>query len=61
LNRWVLHGHHQRVFLLVRASSSPPVAVILIMLPILLPDVMTAGFVRSGLFAVILTINMENH
>ncbi|MGK0272999.1 MAG: C4-dicarboxylate transporter DctM subunit, partial [Cocleimonas sp.] len=57
INRWVLMGIIN-VFLLVAGFFLPPVAVILMVAPILLPVIVTAGFDPIW-FAVILTINME--
>ncbi len=57
INRWVLMGLIN-VFLLVAGFFLPPVAVILMVAPILLPVIVTAGFDPIW-FAVILTINME--
>lgn len=57
INRWLLMGLIN-VFLLIAGFFLPPVAVILMVAPILLPVIVTAGFDPIW-FAVILTINME--
>ena len=57
VNRWVLMGAIN-VFLLVAGFFLPPVAVILMAVPILLPIITSAGF-DPYRFAVILTINMQ--
>lgn len=56
-NRWVLMGFLS-LLLLVAGFFLPPVAVILMAVPILLPTITMAGFVPLC-FAVILTMNME--
>ena len=57
VNRWVLMGA-VNLFLLIAGFFLPPVAVILMAVPILLPIITTAGFDPIW-FAVVLTINME--
>lgn len=57
LNRWVLLAAIN-VFLLVAGCFLPPVAIILMVMPILTPVLEAAGFDLIW-FAVILTINME--
>ena len=57
VNRWLLMGAIN-IFLLIAGFFLPPVAVILMAVPILLPIVTTAGFDPIW-FAVVLTINME--
>ncbi len=57
LNRWVLL-FAINVFLLIAGCFLPPVAIILMMMPILTPVLEAAGFDLIW-FAVILTINME--
>ena len=57
INRWVLMGLIN-VFLIVAGFFLPPVAVILMVAPILLPVIVSAGFDPIW-FAVVLTINME--
>jgi TRAP-type C4-dicarboxylate transport system permease large subunit len=57
LNRWVLMGAIN-VFLLVAGMFLPPVAIILMVMPILTP-VLEANNFDLIWFAVILTINME--
>jgi C4-dicarboxylate transporter, DctM subunit len=57
LNRWVLMAAIN-VFLLVAGCFLPPVAIILMVMPILTPVLEAAGFDLIW-FAVILTINME--
>ncbi len=56
-NRWVVMAAIN-LFLLVAGFFLPPVAVILMVAPILLPIVISAGF-DPYWFAVVLTINME--
>ncbi len=57
LNRWVLL-FAINIFLLIAGCFLPPVAIILMVMPILTPVLETAGFDLIW-FAVILTINME--
>jgi tripartite ATP-independent transporter DctM subunit len=57
LNRWLLMGLIN-VFLLIAGCFLPPVAVILMTMPVLAPIVTQAGF-DPYWFAVILTVNME--
>ena len=57
VNRWVLM-FFINIFLLIAGFFLPPVAVILMLAPILLPIVTSAGF-DPYWFAVLLTINME--
>jgi C4-dicarboxylate transporter, DctM subunit len=57
MNRWVLLGAIN-VFLLVAGCFLPPVAIILMVMPILTPVLEAANFDLIW-FAVILTINME--